>query len=340
MKTSLLRRISAAVSALAIIATFHVAPALAAGLTNPTAAIDGTDVAAIRIVTLTLPAATNLTDTAGKVKVVVRTMAGAVVDLSGHQITAATNNAEAMVLDNAGDLNGVILLTDGGAAGFAATPIALTFPANTFTANTSYQFSVFTDLNGDGDYSDGDFGSTVLVIGTSNNVVVSAQVEPTLTLNLANTSVDLGVLTPAAITSSATDPTATVATNAQNGWTLQVKDADLDLDTNAGLYSTTASKTIAATPVAGGGATAAGSEGFDIEVSETANPQGTGSVAAGFAATTGTSTITTANQTIASGTGPNAGYIATVNIRAAISAITPAAADYTTSLTFSATGGF
>jgi hypothetical protein len=336
MFTKFTRRAAAALASATLLAVFQVAPAaLAAGLTNPTAAIDAADVTAIRTVTLTLPAAANLADGAGVVKVVVRTMAGTAFDISGaKQITAAADaQPAAMALTNAGDANGVILLTDvGDAAAGDPTTLTLTFPANTFTADTAYQFSFFTDLDGDGNYTDGDFGSAVMIIGTSNDVVVTAQVEPTLTMNLANTAVDLGILTPSAITASATDPTATIATNALNGWTLQVVDGD----GNVGLNSATAAYTIAATA---NNATAAGADGLDLEVSETADPQTNGAITAAWAAAGG-ATLTGANQTVASGTGPTNGYTATVNVRAAISNITPAATDYTTNLTFSVTGGF
>lgn len=43
---------------------------------------------------------------------------------------------------------------------------------------------------------------------------------------------------------------------------------------------------------------------------------------------------------MATSTGPNVGYVATVDVQASISAITPAAADYTDTLTFTVTGSF
>ena len=166
----------------------------------------------------------------------------------------------------------------------------------------------------------------------ANTISVSASVDPTLSMSLANTTVNLGTLTTGAISESSTDPTVTVATNGTSGVTISV----LDADGNVGLRSTTASKTIAATA---NNATVLGSEGFDIQVTQTTDPQGNGSVTAAFAPN-GVGILTASAQSIASTSGPTSGYVATVNIRAAISATTPAASDYTTTLTFVTTGTF
>lgn len=195
----------------------------------------------------------------------------------------------------------------------------LTIATADLTDNQSYMLSFSTE--------GGDYGVVQVSVGTAtDNVVnVSATVEPTLSLVLANTAVDLGVLSTAGISESVTDPTATVATNATGGFTLSVADTDGFV----GLRSTTATKTIAAT---GNNTTALGNEGFDIEVS------GTGTAAAFLAA--GDGVITGSNQTIASVATPTAGNVSTINIRAAVSGITPAASDYATTLTFTATGSF
>lgn len=169
----------------------------------------------------------------------------------------------------------------------------------------------------------GDFGTAQLTVGTptANTVTVSATVLPTLTLALANATVALGTLSVAAPVNSATDPTATVVTNAVGGFTLSVDSA------NNGLTSTTASHTI------GAGALGAGTQGYALAVSETADPQTNGSV-------TAAPVITGGAVSIASSTGPTGGYVATVDVGASISAITPNASDYTDTLTFTVTGSF
>jgi len=166
----------------------------------------------------------------------------------------------------------------------------------------------------------------------ANTITANAAVDPTLSMSLANTTVDMGTLTTGAISQSATDPTVTIQTNAANGFNISM----LDADGNVGLHSADASYTIAATASS---ATAAGSEGFDVEVTESADPQANGSVHPSFAPNGG-GVLDSAAKTIANGTGPTSGYVASINLRAAISGITPAAADYTTTLTFVATGSF
>lgn len=177
----------------------------------------------------------------------------------------------------------------------------------------------------------GDFWSAQLVVGTptSNTVTVTANVVPTLSLALTNTTVSLGSLSTAGAVSSSSDPTATVATNAADWFTLQVA------STNNGLASATAlaSWLTAAESLIEAGAVGAGTEGYALAVTETTDTQGNGSVVA-------SPSLAGAAVNMATSTGPNVGYVATVDVQASISAITPAAADYTDTLTFTVTGSF
>lgn len=168
----------------------------------------------------------------------------------------------------------------------------------------------------------GDFGTVGLTIGTptNNTVSVTANVVPTLSLTLANTTVALGSLDVANIVHSSTDPTATVRTNAVSGFSLSVD------STNNGLTSTTASHTIAA------GATSNGNEGYALNVTETTDPQSNGTIVASPSLAT--------PSTLASSSGPTAGYVATVDVAASISGITQAAGDYSDTLVFTVTGSF
>jgi len=87
-----------------------------------------------------------------------------------------------------------------------------------------------------------DTGLATFSINNANKVTVTATVEPTLTLALADATVNLGTLSAAGVTNSATDPTATVSTNAQGGYSLYVADTD----GTVGLASVAAWSTIAA----------------------------------------------------------------------------------------------
>lgn len=169
--------------------------------------------------------------------------------------------------------------------------------------------------------------AAMFTVWTSNQVNVSATVIPTLTLAVANTTIDLWALSPTAVTSSSTDPTATVTTNALGGFRLYVQDADWNL----WLRSASAAHTIANAWV--DGVVTATEEEFWIVVSESADPQTNGTIVA--------NPIIAATPTqIASATWPTAWYVASMDVQAAITGITPAAADYTTTLTFTVTGSF
>jgi hypothetical protein len=246
-----------------------------------------------------------------------------------------------------GDVTAANAATDIGAAAYAVDTTAntITFTvdgtntADTLTitlanahfatpaGNSAITFSVI--LN---ETSGSSAGAGVIQIGTgANTVSVTATVPPILTLVLANTTVALGTLSVSGATTSTVDPTATVATNAMSGFTLQLAD-----NATAGLTSAITSGVI---PAVADSAQAPGTAGFSVEMSETTDPQTNGSITAGFAAGGGTA-LTAVAQTIASGTGPTAGYVTTANVETNISAITPAASDYVTTLTFTATGTF
>lgn len=216
--------------------------------------------------------------------------------------------------------------------GTAATTTVSGYAATAGQDNVS-QITLSADPTGNADNNNilvvsfrtagGDFGTAQLTVGTptNNTVTISANVAPALSLTLTNTTVALGTLNTAGVVSSSIDPTATVTTNAAGGFTLSVD------STNNGLASAGASHTIAA------GAVSAGSEGYALAVTKTADPQTNGSVVAA-------PNLSGGAVTVSSSTGPTAGVQATVDVQASISAITPAASDYADTLTFSVTGSF
>lgn len=313
-----MKKLIAKISALALLAALVVVPtANAAGVSISIASADRQNF------TIDLPAGVDL-EAGDIITLVVTTTAdGSPVDLSGNAVTAATLGAGAAeTVTNAGDANGNIIITEGGDDEAAGADLTFAF-TSALPTDAAYTIS----------YSDTDdnFGAAMINFGTANQVTVSASVQPILTMALTNTTIVLGNLDVGNVVSSSTDSVVAVATNANGGWVASVAD-----DAAAGLDSASAGATIAATAT-----TVAGTEGFDIQVSETADPQTNGSVSTNFDNDDGDDVaLTTSAQAIAGGTGPTAGYQATVDYRAGISAITPAAADYTTTLTYTVTATF
>jgi len=251
------------------------------------------------------------------------------VNLSAAQATAVTvggSNETVQMAGNPGDVHGYIEVNALVSEPVANAPIVVTLPA--LADNTAYTV-IYRD-------SQSNFGAAMINVGTSNQVTVTARVEPILTMSLTNTAIDLGTLSPSAITTnSSTGTILTVGTNALTGWTASVSDDDAT-GSGAGLTSATASHTISASDAA----TSVGTEAFDIQVSETTDPQTNGTISDNFNDDSGDVALSSSDQTIASGTGPTSGYQATIDYRAGISTITPAANDYTTTLTYSVTATY
>jgi hypothetical protein len=174
---------------------------------------------------------------------------------------------------------------------------------------------------------------------TNDQVVVSAVVLPTFNLALSGTTDSFTTnLTTGAVTDT-TGVTATVNTNAKTGWFAWAKDL------NTGLTSATQSKTIAATTPGTFTTLASGSEGYVMGITSITQGSGAG-VTSPVAAYDGSggagkgSGLDANIRQIAQSTGTANGAILTLKERAGISSITPAAADYTDTITILAAGSF
>jgi hypothetical protein len=172
---------------------------------------------------------------------------------------------------------------------------------------------------------------------TSDQIAVTASVPSTFAFALSNTADALGTLSTGSVTTSPTPRTATVNTNAKNGWMVWAKDA------NTGLTSTTASATIASTTPGSNSTLVAGTAGYNTGITQTqAGGTGTITVAAPFV---GTSTgqgggLDTTLRTIASSTGTADTAVLTIKNNAAINATTAAATDYADTITVIGAGLF
>lgn len=176
---------------------------------------------------------------------------------------------------------------------------------------------------------------------SDDRVVVNATVPPYLQFALSGNS-DTLTLDQASIVASATPRTVTISTNGAKGWLAWVK------STNAGLLSLAASKTITSTGSINGTPTtlSAGSEDFALDTNLTTDSAtaGTGTVSLngeynGSGSNQG-GTLTTGYNVIATANGPTDGDVLTLVFRSTISALTPAANDYTDTVIVVGAGNF
>ncbi len=170
-----------------------------------------------------------------------------------------------------------------------------------------------------------------------DQIAVSATVAPSFTFALSGNSDNLGALSTGSVSVSPTPRTATVNTNAKNGWYVWAKDA------STGLNSTAASSTIASTTPGSNSTLSAGTEGYNTGVtSSQVGGTGTITVAAPFvggSAGKGGGLDTTL-RTLASSTGTAQTAVLTLTNNAAISSLTLPATDYADTITVVGAGLF
>jgi hypothetical protein len=168
---------------------------------------------------------------------------------------------------------------------------------------------------------------------SNDQISVTASVAPSFTLGFGSNSDALGTLASGSLTVSSPGVNLTVSTNAANGWGLWAEDS------NAGLHSTAASKTIASLS-AGSNHTmnggTLGTEAYALGVT-TANATTAYADAGGI---TGGGLSATALNEIASAAIPGSSVGVTVKELADISGTTPAAPDYGDTITIIGDGSF
>lgn len=177
---------------------------------------------------------------------------------------------------------------------------------------------------------------------TNDQIVITATVAPTFTFVFSNNSQSMGALSTSGVVSGG-GTTVTVTTNAAGGWNAWA------LSANVGLKSVAAGNyTIdEASPTPGDNTPTtltAGVEGFVLDVDATTDAGGGGTLDIaneydGDSTAKGGS-LSTTYQLIASANGAAAGDVITLIPRASISGLTPAATDYTDTLTVVGAGIF
>ncbi len=179
---------------------------------------------------------------------------------------------------------------------------------------------------------------------SSDQITITATVPSTFSFSLSNsTDTFTSNLSSSAVVST-NGRTATMATNAQNGWIAWVRSA------NVGLSSTITGETIGTTGSVDDtpSVLSTGTNGYVLDVditTDSATGDGTVSQPAGYGAeyvgtASGGGTLSTNFQPIARSNGTTDGDVLTLTARATISAVTAAATDYTDVLTVVAAGRF
>lgn len=169
-----------------------------------------------------------------------------------------------------------------------------------------------------------------------DQIVVTATVPQSFSFALSGNTDALGTLATGSVVSSSPARTATVNTNAKNGWYVWAR------DTNTGLASASASATIASTTPGSNSTLIAGTAGFNTGVTSS-QTSGTGTIGVATAFVGGASTgggLDTSLRTLASSNGTAGNAVLTLTNNVAIDSITPAASDYTDTITVVGAGLF
>ena len=178
------------------------------------------------------------------------------------------------------------------------------------------------------------FGTAAIA---NDQIAVSATVAPTFTFAINVNTDNLGQLATGSVVTSPTPRTATVNSNAKNGWYVWAKDA------TTGLNSVTTATTIASTTPGANSTLSAGSEGYNTGITQTqTGGSGTITVAAGYVggATGKGGGLDTTLRSIASSTGTANNAVLTITNNASISNLTLPATDYTDTITLVGAGLF
>jgi hypothetical protein len=165
---------------------------------------------------------------------------------------------------------------------------------------------------------------------TNDQIAVTASVPSAFSFALSASTDALGALSTGAVTTSPTPRTVTINTNAKNGWMLWGKDA------STGLSSTSTSSTIASRTPGTNSTLGSGSEGYNTGLtSSQVGGSGTISVATPFVGSSAGQGggLDTTFRTLASSGGTADTAILTLKNNASIAPTTPAATDYTDTIT-------
>ena len=176
----------------------------------------------------------------------------------------------------------------------------------------------------------GDTGTFAVTILADDQIPVTASIDPTLTLTVANTALALGTLSSSSVATTS-ENNIVVGTNGAHGYTISVK--DVGNGASPGLYSSGAGKLVASSTAT----LAAGTEGYGANCNKTS---GSGACSFADGATGNVTGLTLAAATFASyGSTPSGSDTFRIRVKAAIASSTPAGA-YADTLTVIGTANF
>ena len=208
---------------------------------------------------------------------------------------------------------------------------AVTVKSSATSSNTG---TVTTQTSGPADIDSSSYATASI---SDDQVVVTASVPSVFSFALSGNTDPLGVLSTSSVSISPTPRTATVNTNAKNGWSVWAKDS------STGLNSATTSTTIASTTPGTNSTLVAGTTGYNTGVtSSQAGGAGTITVATPFVGTGAGQGggLDTSLRTLASSNGTADTAVLTITNNVAIAPTVPAASDYTDTLTIIGAGLF
>jgi len=256
-----------------------------------------------------------------------KTITGATTDLPGTLTSSANTNPTITI-------TGMTALTSGTTYGF----VVGTFAAQTAVTNSASANSYPVTFAVDGT----DTGSGAVDVITSDQVTVSATVPASFTMAITNPTDNFSSnLSSASVTATPGDPI-TISSNASHGWNLWAS------DTNIGLKSVSAGNYVIASKTPGSNATiTTAAEGYVTSIPAANITQGAGSGGTTSAVTAYASSgsgngsgLNTTPAIIASSTGTANSAVVKPLEYASIIGTTPAATDYTDTITYIGEGSF
>lgn len=180
----------------------------------------------------------------------------------------------------------------------------------------------------------GDVGEIAIVILANDQFTVTGTVDPTITFSLSANATDFGAISSSSVTTSVPNITLTISTNADNGYTITIRDAGNT--TNPGLYNSTAVFLIGSADYSyNNSADLSAVAGYGIQCASvsatcTAPYNVAGDNVGGYEL---------AAQTFATYDNPASSHTVTVTSKAKVTGATPAGS-YTDTVTVIATGNF
>jgi len=262
----------------------------------------------------------------------------------------SVNTVQAIATTGCTAITGASAVLPGTLAASGSSSTVTITGVTALSASTSYcailtSASAVTNPTATGTYNvavtaGSDSTTTTIDVISNDQVVVSATVPAAFTMALNSNTDTFGSNLSSSTTTGTTGITATINTNAKSGWFLW------GADNNTGLRSPAQSYTIASKTPGTNASLSNGSEGYLTAVPAGGITQGGGA---------GTTSATTAyassgagngsgldatERQLASSTGTASGAVVTVKEYATIASTTPAASDYTDTITLVGAGSF